>query len=80
MDKLEYTAIQNQLVMLAGIVNDLDLDGFLAAINKAESIGPILDPTLFMAGSEKLRQVSNLAHAFKQVQNEVRKQLREQAD
>lgn len=38
----DYVTTQNVLVMLASIVKDLNLDGFIEAIHTAEAIGPIV--------------------------------------
>jgi hypothetical protein len=75
MTDAEYLQTQRQLVLLAQIVDSLDLDGFLRRIEVAESVGPILNPTLYTEGAENLLKVKGLARACKVFQDEVRKQM-----
>lgn len=71
MTKAEYVATQQQLLWLAGLVSTLDLDGFLRCIGSAESLGPILDPTLYRRGSLKLDAIKRIATAARQLQKAV---------
>lgn len=64
----EYTQIQQTLVIAAQLLLPLDLDRFLQAINHAETVAPILDPTLWIRGSRKLEQVKELAEAARKMQ------------
>jgi hypothetical protein len=75
MTDAEYLQTQRQLVLLAQIVDSLDLDGFLQRIGVAESVGPILNPTLYTEGAENLARVKGLARACKALQDEVRDQI-----
>ena len=77
MDKDEYFQTQWQLVLQAQLIIGLDLDGFLAAIEQAESFGPILDPTLFIQGGKRLEEVKRLALAAKKFSDEAQRQIRE---
>lgn len=71
----EYTQTQTQLLLLARFANDLDLDGFLQRISLADSIAPILEPTLWIRGGGKLQQIKRLAQALRPFQKEIREQL-----
>lgn len=66
--------IQTQMTILAAaeIFKDLDLEEFVEAINKAEAVGPILDPTLFSQASAPLWQIKQLAEAGKEFQRRAR--------
>jgi hypothetical protein len=56
------------LQILAMLVVDMDLEGFLAQIETAEAAGPVLDPTLYREAGGKL------AEACKVFRDEVRRQ------
>jgi len=77
MDNEEYLNTQYQLVLQAQLINQLDLDVFLAAIEHAEAVAPIIAPTLFIQGAGKLEEVKRLAQAAKRFQTEVRRQIEE---
>lgn len=71
----EYTQTQQHIVLLAQLANGLDLDGFLERISLAESVAPIVDPTLWIRGGKKLHQVKRLAQALRPFQKEIRRQI-----
>lgn len=77
MDDEQYIATQSQLLLLAKIVKDMDLVGFVSRINKAESIGPILDPTQYIQAQGNLEKIKNLATSLRIFQLEVQKQVQE---
>jgi len=77
MDNEEYLNTQYLLVLQAQLINQLDLDGFLAAIEHAEAVAPIINPTLFIQGAGKLEEVKSLAQAAKLFQAEARRQIEE---
>ncbi|HHY45735.1 MAG TPA: hypothetical protein GX506_00345 [Firmicutes bacterium] len=69
---------QQQLLLVAGIVARMDLDGFLRAVNHAETVGPFLDATLYMQGSSRLGAIKRIATAAQQLQKvtaEVKEEL-----
>lgn len=68
MESAEYFQIQITLQQIAAVVAPLDLQGFLVAAGRAETLGPILDPTLYKAGCENLDKVKELAQAVQCVQ------------
>ena len=74
MEEARYKMTQDQLVMLANLIDGLDLEGFLAAISHAHTVAPMVDPTLWIAGHKKMENVKRLAIAFRGVQVEVRRQ------
>lgn len=71
MNDVEYRSTQNQLLIVASLVRELDLDGFLERINKAEAIGPIVDPTLYRAAMANLSVIKSLASAANVFRKEV---------
>lgn len=68
-----YLTLQMQLTTLAGLVREMPLSEFIERINKAESVGPILDPTLYRAAAKKLETVKDLAQALTSFQRVARK-------
>jgi hypothetical protein len=74
-NEYEYQSVQHTLILLAQLIKDLDLDSFLFAIERADMLGPILDPTLYQSGMPKMRDVQRLAKAAKVFQDEVKRQL-----
>lgn len=74
----EYSMTQEQLVLLASLVANLKLDAFLARIERADALTPMLDPTLWMRGGAKLAAVRRLALAAKGLRDEVLRQARDE--
>ena len=65
----EYLSAQNELTLLASLVRRMDLRGLIAAIERAETTAPFLDPTLYRIGSKKMGLVLRAARgalAFQQ--------------
>ena len=69
----EYKATQNQLLLAAGIISTLDLDGFLKRIREADALGPILDPTLYRKGMCKMQQIADIARAAQAIKGQYMK-------
>lgn len=59
----EYITTQMRLIEIGKIADTLDLDGFLEWINRAETMGPIVDPTRFMMAADNLRAIKKLAES-----------------
>ena len=79
-EKEEYEAAQAQLVVLAQIAAGLPLEEMLKQIGRAETLGPILDPTLWIKGSTKLSQVKALVQAAMPLKRELLRQIAEQRE
>lgn len=75
MDNSQYAATQTQIMLIAKIVKDMPLDEFIEAGEKADGIGPILDPTLWRIGHENLERIIQLARKLKVFQNEIKFQI-----
>jgi hypothetical protein len=68
MDGKTYISTQMRLIEMGKIANSLDIDAFLKCISNAETMGPMLDPTLYLKAMDNLRAVKKLAEAGKVVQ------------
>jgi len=73
MDKKKYRETQSSIFIIAAMVERLDLQGFLAAIDKAETVGPIVDPTLYIRGRRNLQTIKNFAGSLLTFQQAVAK-------
>lgn len=70
---LEHQACQDLLLSLASQVRLLPLGRFLRAIEKADAVGPVLDPTLWMRGNKKLMVLKKMAEGALAFQNSLPK-------
>jgi hypothetical protein len=64
----QYTATAHQLFLMAQIIRETDVNGFLERIAAAESMAPILDPTLARTAGPKLEIVKAVAFGALQFQ------------
>jgi hypothetical protein len=67
----EYELMQQQVLFLGSILVQMDLDGFLARIEHAHAVGPILDPTLYRAAMAKMGQIETVAVALRGAQRKI---------
>lgn len=65
MTKEEYQETQMKLVMIRRLCDDLPLNEFLRAIEHADAVGLITDPTLWRKGHRELDKVRDLAEALR---------------
>lgn len=71
----EYQMILDQVTLLARLaLNVEDVDEALSAIDHADSVGPLLDPTAWMKGHEEMGEVKKLLEAFAKFQVEAARQ------
>ncbi|MBE7413865.1 MAG: hypothetical protein HS130_01000 [Deltaproteobacteria bacterium] len=77
MNDAEYKATQEQILFAAFIIDNLDLNTFLQRIARTFALGPIIAPTLYKKGMDKLDQVRRLAIAAQHFQGEVHRQKEE---
>lgn len=63
----QYQATQDVLVALYQqmVMYNLDLSGFLTRIREAEAVGPILDPTAWINGSDNLETIKRMAEGLR---------------
>lgn len=74
----EYIAMQSRLELIAGLAVSTDphtLDLFIQQAERATSLGPLLDPSLYMLGGEKLRGVITHARALARFAAAIRETL-----
>ena len=79
MDKHIYEATQAQLTAVACIVSDMPLEEFINAIEHAETVGPILNPTLYLQTADTVGHLKDMAWAlleFKRVVHRKMERLR----
>lgn len=67
----EYTAVQEQLKLISTIMLDMDLQGCLDRQSESEAIGPLLNPTLFIAAQDRFSIVQRLTRAAFKFQQEL---------
>lgn len=79
MKKEQYAEVQAQLLSVVAIVADMPLQEFIQAGEYAQSIGPFINPTLWMQGNKKLDGVMKLAIALRVFQMEMERQMAEVA-
>jgi hypothetical protein len=79
-DDERYAMTQQQLTLLGGLVGSLPLRAFVRAIQRTDAVAPMLDPTLYMRGADRMNKVGALASALLKFQEEVLKQVRETLD
>ena len=73
-DNEEYSIIQNQITLIAAVIAELKLKGFLERAHHADSVGHILDPTLYrhaMGGINKVQRLAGAARSFQKVVHEI---------
>lgn len=75
MDNHSYTAAVNTTQIAAGLLLNVDLAGMLAAMGRAEALGPILDPTLYQQASGRMEAQRRLIEAALPLQAEIRRQF-----
>lgn len=77
MNKQEYDQIQRHLLLQAQTIHALfdNLDEFIAAIEKADAAGPVMDPSLWQEGHEKMDRIKTIAKAINKAKKEVKPAL-----
>lgn len=61
MKQEEYMTIQHMLFTMGAVVSECDLTGFIAAIDKADTVGPFTDPTLWMKSQRQMMKIREMA-------------------
>lgn len=65
----DYEKTQSAVIKAGISLVNLDLDGFLHRIDLAESVGPFVEPTLFIRGADNLAAIKELAEAARNFQS-----------
>lgn len=74
----EYVAMQSRLELIARLAVETDettLDLFIAQAERADTLGPLLDPSLWLMGHAGLRGVITHARALARFASAVRETL-----
>lgn len=82
MNEVEYQHTQDSILMIARLVQDLPLNEFVAAIDRAHGVAPIVDPTLYrtalyehdgdgLTGIEKMDWLQKLARDLAKFKGDV---------
>lgn len=79
MDEHEIRQVQTLLGVTARAVMTMRLEEFLAALEMAETVGPFVDPTAWIAGSDNMQQWHKLAKALKAFQDVAREVFPDEA-
>lgn len=68
MTNLEYQATVDQVRLAAAILADLDIAEAIVMIETCDTLAPLLDPTAWSAGSERLDAVRDMLAAARDLQ------------
>lgn len=71
MTKAQYVKEQEKVMRAASLILQVDLDGFLTMIATAETMGPILDPTMYREAIGNLSALKRVAEHFKKAQPDI---------
>lgn len=64
MKQEDYISTQAQILAIAKIINNIPLYEFIEAASRAETIGPLIDPTLYLAAIDNLTTIKHLAQSL----------------
>jgi len=76
MNDAEYLQTQMQVLLLAGLLLQLDLPAFLHRIEAAEALGPVLDPTLYRRAADNLAALRETALILNSARQELLKRCK----
>ena len=72
MSNEEFQAELDRVMLAAFDLQDVQIDGLIQAIDRADSIASVLDPTLYAAGSDNLRAVRRVCVAVLKLRDSLR--------
>lgn len=67
----EYQKTQDEIITIATKIEKLDLTSFLERISKANTLGPILDPTAYRDAFDNLRGIEKIARLLVSIKEYV---------
>lgn len=70
--RTQYAARLQEAYHIALLVNALPLDGMLEAIDRAETLGPVLDPTLWIRKADDMAKDKRIIEALIEAQRILR--------
>ncbi len=65
----DYQRVQDQILNLAVLIKQMPLKEFIEAADRAETIGPFTDPTLYLKARGRLAKIKQLAYRLKDFQD-----------
>ena len=71
MDNEKYIETQKVILQVSKDIRFLHLEDFIAAINGAESVAPVIDPTMYMAAMKNLRIIKGMAEGLLKFQDSL---------
>ncbi|HEX6826590.1 MAG TPA: hypothetical protein VF077_09780 [Nitrospiraceae bacterium] len=71
MNEADFHMVTQQLLMVGNLVKDLKLSEYINAINRADSIAPIIDPTLWKKGHQKTAILQKMARGLMMFQESL---------
>ncbi len=72
MTDADYLSLQCQLILLANLIEPMNLTEFIHRIDLAHAIGPIVEPTIYAKAREHLVHIERIARAARAFQKETR--------
>ncbi len=67
----EYLQTQQSILLIAAVVSSLPLNEFISQADRADTIAPLLDPTLWQKAHTNLEALLRLARALEAFQGVV---------
>jgi len=61
MTDTEHQTVQHQLMTFYGVIKDMPLEDFIDRINECETLAPLLDPTAYIQGADRMEAIKKLA-------------------
>jgi hypothetical protein len=77
MSRDKYESTMDQLVLVAQLMEQLDLEYAMKVIDRSHAMGPFLDPTKYMNGMQNLKDAEQLVGAGLKFQATVKPLLSE---
>ena len=74
LERIKHDEAQTTLVAFASLTREVDLEGFIAAIERGEIVESAISPVLYYMAGHKVKGVQRLAEAALQFQAEVKRQ------
>ncbi len=71
MNQEEYLELQQRIILLANLVKGMPLKEFIEAAEKADVVGPFVDPTLWRLANENLAVIIDLARRLLKFQEKA---------
>ena len=67
MTDLEYATTQQALLGSASLLSQLNLTEFIDRIDRADAVGPMVDPSAYGKGMRRIEKIKSIAEAAQQV-------------